>query len=107
MGEERSLSGILFVSDLAQVLQLTPGAIRKMLHRGELGPYFYIGRRLAVRRESLIATLKAREITPPGTNPPPATRPTPDREFLKKLRKGKPRRTRNTRENDEDSQSRT
>lgn len=107
-------SPLLFVDDLCAILKLTAGAIRKALHRREFGPYLHIGRRLAVRRESLLATLKAREITPPGATPPPATRPTPDRNFLDKLRKGKTRRTRkgprknqDTREDDEDSQSRS
>ena len=84
-----------------------------MIARGELGAYLRIGRRLAIRKESLLATLKAREITSPETNHPPTTRPTPRRNFLDKLRQGKPRRTRrgpsksqDTRDDDEDSQRR-
>ena len=108
------LPRVLFVKDLMVIFGLTAGAIVKAFHRGEFGPYFYVGIRLAVLRDSLLATIKARQITPSGATPPPTTCPTPDREFLEKIQKGKPRRirrgarrTRNTREGDEDSQSRT
>lgn len=108
------LPHVLFVKDLMVIFDLTGGAIVKALHRDDYGPYFYVGGRLAVLRESLLATFKAREITPSGATSPPATRPTPDRDFLDKLRKGKPRRARkgprknqDTRDDDEDSQRRS
>ncbi len=108
------LPHVLFVKDLMVIFDLTAGAIVKAFHRGEFGPYFYVGIRLAVRRESLLATFKAREITPPGTTPPTTTRPTPDQDFLEKIRRGKPgrarrraRRTHDTKDKDDDSQRRS
>ena len=60
---------ILFVRDLQQVLHYRdPSAVRRAMHRGDLGPITRVGRRLAVLRESLIDHLRDQEsqtVTPP------------------------------------------
>ena len=84
---------LLFVDDLSDILKLTRGAVRKAIQRGEFGPYLYIGRRLAVRRESFVAALKAREIAPPKAGHSRATRPIPDKAFLEKFQEERSRRT--------------
>lgn len=53
---------ILFVPDVASVLCLTNSAARKMVVRGELGPFINLGKRLALRRETFFAALKKLEI---------------------------------------------
>lgn len=63
------LPEVVLAEDIALALHVTPSAARCMVHRGELGAYLRLGRRLCVRRESLLAALQAREIVPP----PPAT----------------------------------
>lgn len=57
------LPEILFVADLCGVLGgISPSAARRAVLRGECGAYVRICRRIAVRRESLIEALKAREV---------------------------------------------
>lgn len=56
------LPNVLFVEQLAQILLLTHGGVRRALNRGEYGSFGRIGRRLFVRRETLLAALKAREV---------------------------------------------
>ena len=53
--------GFFFVKDLVLLLGRTEGAVRKMLHRKELGPYLIIGNRLAVRRESFWRIMEEKE----------------------------------------------
>jgi len=59
-----ALPEILFVLDIGLAYGLTPSAARKAILRGDCGPYFRIGRRLAVRRESFLAALREQEIDP-------------------------------------------
>jgi hypothetical protein len=57
------LPEILFTPDLALALGgITPSAARRAVLRGDCGPYLRIGRRIAVRRESLLAALAEREM---------------------------------------------
>ena len=74
-----ALPEILFVPDVAIALGVMDSAARKTIVRGEIGPYFRIGRRLAVRRESFLAALAEREVIPerppaPPRPPKPSTR---------------------------------
>jgi excisionase family DNA binding protein len=62
-----ALPEIMLVSDLAAALGLSQAAVRRAIHRGELGPWCRIGRRIAVRREALLEALEARETTPVPT----------------------------------------
>ena len=56
---------LIFVEDLVGVLGgLTPGAIRRLILRGTFGPFLRIGRRLALRKASFLASLEAREVRP-------------------------------------------
>ena len=56
---------ILYVPDLRRLLHYRdPSAVRRAMHRGDLGPVTRVGRRLAVLRESLIDHLRARESLP-------------------------------------------
>jgi len=59
-----ALPEIMFALDVATAFGLTASAARKAILRGYCGPYFRIGRRLAVRRESFLATLREHEIDP-------------------------------------------
>jgi len=58
------LPEVMFVPDVALALAVKPSAARKAILRGDCGPYLRLGRRLAVRRESFLATLAAREVLP-------------------------------------------
>ena len=58
------LPEILFVPDIALTLLLSHSAARRAILRGECGPYSRIGLRLAVRRESFLAALEARQVAP-------------------------------------------
>ena len=59
-----ALPELLFIPDIALALGVTEGAARKAVLRGDCGTYIRLGRRLAVRRESFLAALEAREIDP-------------------------------------------
>lgn len=61
-----ALPEILFIPDLALALQVSPPTARQAVVRGDCGPYFRVGRRLAVLRESFLAALAARREPPPG-----------------------------------------
>jgi hypothetical protein len=58
------LPEILFVPDVALALQIGRPTARRMILAGECGPFMRVGRRLAVRRESLLRALAEREIHP-------------------------------------------
>jgi len=62
-----ALPEVMFVADLALALRVGESAARRALLRGECGPYLRIGRRLAVLRESFLASLAAREQLPAPT----------------------------------------
>lgn len=56
-----ALPEVMFVADVAVALQLSPSSVRRAVLRGECGPYFRVGRRLGVRRESFLNALARRE----------------------------------------------
>lgn len=57
---------LMFSGDVALALNLrSESAARRAIHSGRCGPFLRIGRRLAVRRDSLLDALAAREIRPP------------------------------------------
>ena len=85
--QDADLPVLLFVRDLARGLHVSEGGARKMILRGECGPYSRMGRRLVVRREAFLEALEAREKHPkPASGGSPRSRP--DREFLRKLKRG-------------------
>src|SRR5262249_53918426 len=55
---------ILFVEDLATLLDRTPDAIRKALREGRLGAYGQLSGRMFVFRDRFIAYLRAQEVDP-------------------------------------------
>lgn len=55
---------LLFVPDIAAATRVRESAARKAVLRGDYGAYLRLGRRLALRRETFLAALKAREIDP-------------------------------------------
>ena len=59
-----ALPEVLFVPDLALALGVSASAARKAILRGACGPYLRLGRRLAVLRESFMAALEARQVSP-------------------------------------------
>lgn len=65
-----ALPEILFVPDLALALGgVSHRSARRAVLHGDCGPFLRIGRRLAVRRESLLEALRAREIQPLRADP--------------------------------------
>ena len=54
------LPPLLRVPDLAELLGITPNGVRALIARGEI-PASKLGRQLIVRREALLAHLKAAE----------------------------------------------
>jgi hypothetical protein len=62
------LPEVLLEGDIRLALGLdTDEEARAAVARGDCGPYLRLGRRLAVRRESFLAALAAREIAPGGS----------------------------------------
>ena len=59
-----ALPQILLVPDIGLALQLSNHGARRAILRGECGPYFRVGRRLAVLRESFLAALTSRQEGP-------------------------------------------
>lgn len=55
-----ALPEVLFVEDLAEVLQVSPAGARRLLRSGECGPHARLGRRLYVLRTTLIQALEDR-----------------------------------------------
>lgn len=56
-----ALPEVMFVEDVAIALLVQPDAARRAVLRGDCGPYFRLGRRMAVLRESFLAALAKRE----------------------------------------------
>lgn len=81
------LPEVLFLADLALALSVTPSAARRVLLRGDCGPYFRMGRRYAVRRTSFLAALSEREVHPTPAPMPQA--PAWATELLSRKRKGR------------------
>ncbi len=88
-----ALPEIMFVPDVALATGTGDSAARKAIVRGDYGPYFRVGRRLAVLHESFIAALKAREIEP-GLPQHAAKPPRPNRKFVEMLENRRGRRRR-------------
>lgn len=61
---------LLFVPDVAQVLQTSEQAAHAAILQGTCGPYVFVGERLAVRRDSFLATLAANEVAPDRASSP-------------------------------------
>ena len=61
-----ALPQVMFVPDVALALQCSASAARQAILRGDCGPFFRMGRRLALRRDSFLAALAAREHDPAG-----------------------------------------
>ena len=59
---------VLFLPDIAIVLQIGRSTARRAVLRGQLGPYIRVGRRIAVLRTSLMEALAAREQVVPSTS---------------------------------------
>ena len=55
------LPELLLVPDVALALDISRSGARKAIVRGDFGPFLRLCRRLAVRRESFLETLRARE----------------------------------------------
>ena len=81
-----ALPEILFTPDLALALGgISESAARRIVLRGDCGPHVRIGRRLAVRRESLLDAFAEREtgaggrrgLAVVGDVPPPCGQPAP------------------------------
>lgn len=62
-----ALPQVMFVRDIGLALQLGPDAARRAILRGDCGPFFRVGRRLALRRDSFLAALASREQDPAGS----------------------------------------
>lgn len=59
------LPEVMFIPDVRLALGgVSESSARRAILGGDCGPYLRIGRRLAVRRESFLAALAAREIRP-------------------------------------------
>ena len=83
------LPEVLLSEDVAKLLRITLGAARKLIARGDCGPHSRLGRRLVVRRDTFLETLKIRESLSMGTR---RARPIPQpraetMEFLRGKRK--------------------
>ena len=59
-----ALPEVLFVPDLALVLQVSEDEAEEAVLRGDCGPYVRLESGLAVLRESFLEALQAREIDP-------------------------------------------
>ena len=67
-----ALAAILLPDDLAVITKRTPRTAARWIRQGKFGPWFEIGRRPAVRRESFLAwlsSLEARFRVVPGEAP--------------------------------------
>lgn len=70
------LPDVLDLGAVAVAFGMTRSGARRAVLRGDLGPYSRIGRRVFLRRDSILSALKAREVTPaPRPGPPPIPAP--------------------------------
>lgn len=67
-------SDVLDLGALAVMFGMTRSGARRALLRGDLGPFFTVGRRLFVRRAAMLAAVQAREVSP---EPRPEPLPVP------------------------------
>ena len=71
---------LMFAPDVALALDLqSASAARRVMKSGRIGPHLFLGRRIACRRESLMASLRASERLPGAVAPAPATDVVPAR----------------------------
>src|SRR5262245_37123079 len=66
-----ALPEILLIADLALAFRMTPSGTARAVHRGLFGPWGRVGRKIVLRRESVLATLRSREVAPPLISPAP------------------------------------
>lgn len=60
-----TLPAILRAEDVAELVTgTTPRSARRLILSGALGPYLRLGRRLVVRRETMLAALEAAAVDP-------------------------------------------
>ncbi len=71
MTEPGPLPEVLDLAAVGRAFGLTRSGARRAVLRGELGPFFTVGRRMFLRRDSLLAAVAAREVTPAPAAPPP------------------------------------
>lgn len=74
MSAAAPVADVLDLGALAALFGMTRSGARRALLRGDLGPYFTVGRRLFVRRAAMLAAVQAREVTP---QPRPEPLPVP------------------------------
>jgi hypothetical protein len=67
------LPEVMDLGAIASAFGMTRSGARRAVLRGEFGPYFRVGRRAFVRRDSMLDTFTAREVhtTPIGVAPVP------------------------------------
>ena len=58
------LPEILLAEDIARLLGVSVGAARKLIAKGDCGPFARVGRRLVIRREAFLESLREREEHP-------------------------------------------
>lgn len=61
-GHDEGARIVLFVEDLTRALGRSASTVRRLIRRGELGPFNRIGGRLCVRRDALLAHLADHEV---------------------------------------------
>jgi hypothetical protein len=89
VGRRAALPEVMLLPDLALALGVTPSAARRIVLRGEIGPYSRVGRRIVVRRAAFLAALEAREVRPEPPLPPPVPEaPEWAKELLRRGRRG-------------------
>ena len=67
-----ALPEVLDLGAVALAFGMTRSGARRAVVRGDLGPYFTVGRRLFLRRDAMLAAVAARETVPtPRPAPPP------------------------------------
>lgn len=63
------------VEDVGALLGMTVSGARRLILRGGLGPFVRVGRRIILRRESILAALREREVDPSASTPTAASHP--------------------------------
>gem|GEM_PF-4096647 len=65
------LPEVLDLGDVASAFHMTRSGARRAVLRGDFGPYSTIGRRVFLRRTSVLDTMVVRETKPTGRAGPP------------------------------------
>jgi excisionase family DNA binding protein len=81
------LPEILDIEGVGEALGVTPGAVRRMIARGEI-PAARLGRRWRIRRVALLDAIREREVSPSPASGRPAP-PRPRAEILALLARGR------------------